>query len=178
MQIIAIPDPSVVVLVGPAGSGKSTLAARLFAPDEILSSDAYRALVSGDATDQRASGLAFRRLHDELAVRARARRLAVVDATNLTRHARLVLLGRARDAGLPVVAIVLDLPPATVHARNRARAERVVPPDVVAHQLARLRALIGPAGPAETLLAEGFETVVILRDPVEVDELRVERLTF
>jgi protein phosphatase len=175
MHVLAIPDPSVVVLVGPAGSGKSTLAARLFAADETLSSDAYRKLISGDAADQRASGLAFRRLHDELAVRAAARRLAVIDATNLTRHARQVLLARARDAGLPVVAIVLDLPPATVQARNAARLDRVVPHAVVADQLRRLRDLLDPDDPVGTLVAEGFHTVVILRDPLEVDELRIDR---
>ena len=119
MPTVRLVDPSLVVLIGPAGSGKSTLAARHFAPDEILSSDAYRKLVSGDEADQRASGLAFRRLHDDVAARLRGRRLSVVDATNLTRHARLTLLARARDAGVPAVAIVLDLPPA-----DRPRPER------------------------------------------------------
>ena len=50
--VISLPDPCLVVLVGAAGSGKSTLAARLFDPDAILSSDAHRALVAGDETDQ------------------------------------------------------------------------------------------------------------------------------
>ena len=39
MATITIQDPSLVVLVGAAGAGKSTLAARLFDPDEIVSSD-------------------------------------------------------------------------------------------------------------------------------------------
>ena len=45
---ILVPDPSLVLLVGAAGAGKTTFAARHFAPDEVLSSDAYRAVVSGD----------------------------------------------------------------------------------------------------------------------------------
>ena len=52
---LSIPDPSLVVLIGAAGSGKSTFAARHFAPGEVLSSDAYRALIAGDPADQRAT---------------------------------------------------------------------------------------------------------------------------
>jgi len=43
-----LPSDALVVLVGVAGSGKSTLAERLFAADQILSSDAFRAEVAGD----------------------------------------------------------------------------------------------------------------------------------
>ena len=171
MRTIEIPDPGVVVLIGPAGSGKSTLAARLFEPDEILSSDAFRKLVSGDEADQRASGLAFRRLHDELAVRLRARRLSVVDATNLTPHARRVLLARAQDAGVPVVAIVLDLPPALVHARNAGRT-RVVDPAVVDRHLEAVRRLVDSGA----LKHEGFAEVIVLSDASAAEALRIERV--
>ena len=63
---VEIPEPSVVILVGAAGAGKSTVARRLFAIDEVLSSDAFRGIVAGDATDQSATRVAFSILHREL----------------------------------------------------------------------------------------------------------------
>ncbi|HYA51664.1 MAG TPA: AAA family ATPase, partial [Streptosporangiaceae bacterium] len=38
----ALPDPALVVLVGPSGSGKSAWAARRYRPDEVVSSDRLR----------------------------------------------------------------------------------------------------------------------------------------
>src|SRR5687768_18579225 len=107
MSVVTIPDPSLVVLVGPAGAGKSSLAERLFAPDEILSSDDFRAAIAGDAADQRATKRAFAALHRALVRRLIAGRLTVVDATNVQRHARLSLLRRARAAAIPTLALVL-----------------------------------------------------------------------
>lgn len=171
MPTVRLPDPSLVVLIGPAGSGKSTLAARHFRSEEILSSDAYRKLVSGDEADQRVSALAFRRLYADVTDRLRARRLSVVDATNVTRQARRTLLVQAQEAGVPAVAIVLDLPAAVVHARNAGRAARVVDLAVVERHLATLRETLD----AGSLASEGFDLVVVLDDPALVDTLRFER---
>ena len=172
MPVVTIPDPSLVVLIGPAGAGKSTLAARHFAPDEILSSDAFRQAIAGDAAEQRATRPAFAALHRALTRRLAAGRLSVVDATNVERHARQALLRRAAIAGVPSVAIVVDLPPAVVHARNAARNGRVVHPEVVEVHLALLRAAL--AGGA--LLREGWAEVILLRDPQDVDFLAIERV--
>lgn len=171
MPTFRLPDPSLVVLVGSAGSGKSTLAARHFRTDEILSSDAYRKLMSGDEADQRVSALAFRRLYADVTIRLRAGRLAVVDATNVTPQARRTLLVRAQEAGIPAVAIVLDLPAAVVHARNDGRAARIVDRAVVERHLAGLRETLD----AGSLAAEGFDLVIVLDDPALVDTLRFER---
>jgi predicted kinase len=160
---IAVEVPGVVVLIGAAGVGKSTLAARLFGRDEILSSDELRGAIRGDPTDQSVTRLAFGILHRELAKRLAEGRLVVVDATNLSRAARLAILRAARPAGVTAVAIVLLAAPPVVHARNAGRGTRVVPSDVVDRHLAAAAALgSSEAEIAELLLAEGFASVHVV----------------
>ena len=170
MATVVIPDPSLVLLVGAAGSGKSTLAARLFAPDEIVSSDALRAVVAGDEADQTVSGVAFKILHRTVERRLAEGRLTVVDATNAAATLRRPLLQRARPHGVPTVAIVLDLDAGVVHAQNASRA-RVVEPDVIDRHLAGIRQAVDGGG----LASEGVDQVVLLREPVDVATLDLER---
>jgi predicted kinase len=160
-----------VVLVGAAGAGKSTFAAKHFEASAILSSDAYRALIAGDETDQRATMAAFGRLHRELARRLGQGRLTVVDATNVERPARRALLLRSTAAGLPAVAIVFDLPMDVVISRNNGRIGRVVPESVVRHHLRRLRSSLDP--PAPGLAAEGFLQVMTIRSADDLDAVSV-----
>jgi protein phosphatase len=166
-----------VVLVGAAGSGKTTLAARLFTPDEVISSDVLRAAISGDAADQRATRPAFRILHREVARRLSAGRLVVVDATSVESAARRELLRLAAAASARVSAIVLALPADVVQARNAARRERPVPREVVERHLAQVSRLLGAddGAAARTLRAEGFAEVLVLRSEDDVARLRILR---
>ena len=161
-----------MVLVGAAGAGKSTLAARLFAPSEILSSDAYREAVSGDAADQRVTRLAFASLHRELENRLAVGRLVVVDATNVESGARRALLARAAAAQLPAVAIVLAIPATIVVARNAGRTGRIVDQAVVDRHLRRLATVLA----ADRLASEGFAAVHVLTTAADVDALRIARV--
>jgi protein phosphatase len=168
---LAIPDPALVVLVGPAGAGKTTFAARYFAQDEILSSDAMRAIIGRDESDQGATRAAFALLHRQLARRLGDGRLTVVDATNVEGHARRALLRRARAAGVPAIAIVFDLPPHVVLRRNEGRRERVVDGEIVRRHLALLRATVDRG----VIDGEGFDDVYRIRDPAQLDAVRIER---
>jgi protein phosphatase len=159
---IRLPHPCLVVLVGPAGSGKSTLAARLFASGTVLSSDALREAVSGDPADQSATRTAFAILHRRLDERLAAGRTTAVDATSVTPFARRALLRLAATRGVPAVAIVLDLHPDLVLARNGGRPGRVVPEPAVRRQMADLARSLHPGA----LEAEGFANAR-LRSPEE-----------
>lgn len=168
MATLEIPDPSVVILVGAAGAGKSTFAARHFPPDAVLSSDQLRAAIAGDAADQSATRRAFTLLHRALDRRLAAGLLTVVDATNVTAAARRTIRRTAARHGVPVVAIVLDLPEAVVRERNAARSTRVVPDEVVTNHLGLLAATMSGA-----LAGEALALIVHLRDPADVDSLTV-----
>jgi protein phosphatase len=158
-----------VVLVGAAGAGKSTLAARLFPPEAVLSSDAFRKLVSGDETDQRATKTAFAILHRELDRRLARSLTTVVDATSVTPYARRGLMRRAAAHGVPAAALVLDLAPELVLARNATRAGHVVPEPAVRRQLADLRASTRDGA----LEAEGFASVHTIRTAADLDALSI-----
>jgi len=168
---IVLPEPCLVVLVGAAGSGKSTLAARVFAPDEVLSSDAHRAMLTGDESDQRVTRTAFAILHRQLARRMAERLTTVVDATNVTSFARRALVRRAAAEGIPAVAIVLDLPPVLVLARNASRQGRIVPEAAVRRQLDDLARSIRRG----SLEVDGFAAVHVLRAPAQLDTTSIGR---
>jgi polynucleotide kinase-phosphatase len=162
MTVVDIPELALVVLVGISGSGKSTFARRHFAPTQVLSSDAFRAMVADDENDQSASADAFELLHRVAAKRLRAGRLTIVDATNVQQYARAELVQLAREHDVLPVAIVFDLPEPVCWQRTGARSDRAFGREVLRRQQGDLRRSLG------RLAREGFHRVHVLRDVAEV----------
>lgn len=160
---LIIPELSLVVMIGASGSGKSTLARRLFKPTEILSSDACRAWVSDDETDQTCTQDAFDVLYYMARKRLSRGLLTVVDATNVRAEDRQPLVALAREFHCLPVAIVVDTPEHICHERNAARENRRFGPHVVRSQRGALRREI------RGLRREGFRESYVLRTPQECD---------
>jgi protein phosphatase len=165
---IHVPDPSLVLLVGPSGGGKSTFAARHFPAPAILSSDALREVIAGDANDQAASAEAFAVLALLVDGRLRRQLLTVVDATNLRRDSRRRWLRMARRHGVPATAICFDYPVATYIELNELRTGRNVEQSVVRAQAERLSAT------RDDLVAEGWDALHVLTSPEEAARAEVE----
>jgi protein phosphatase len=166
---LAVPELSLVLLIGVSGSGKSTFGRAHFRPTEVISSDFCRGLVADDENDQAATPEAFELLNYIVGVRLKAGRLTVVDATNVQPDARKKLVAIAREHDVLPVAIVLDVPEAVCVARNSERADRNFDSAVIHRQRDQLRR--GLKG----LQREGFRTVHTLRGVDEIDDVLVSR---
>jgi len=149
---VTLPDPALVVLVGPSGSGKSVWAAEHYRADEVVSSDRLRALVGSGEHDLDASADAFALLDLIVAARLRRGLTAVVDTLGLDAARRRGYLEWARASGLPAVAVLFDTDPAECRRRNRAR-EQAVPATVLTGQLRRMRTA------AVEIAGEGWDLV-------------------
>ncbi|MEM6673723.1 MAG: polynucleotide kinase-phosphatase [Planctomycetota bacterium] len=167
---ITIPELALVVLIGPSGSGKSSFARKHFKPTEVLSSDACRGLVSDDENDQAATNAAFDVLHYIAGKRLSARKLTVVDATNVQESARKPLVALAREHDCLPVAIVLNVAESICHERNSARPDRSFGSHVVRQQKSQLNRSL------RRLKREGFRHVSVLGTPEEIDAVTIERV--
>ncbi|WP_020473526.1 AAA family ATPase [Zavarzinella formosa] len=164
-----IPDPSLVVLIGPSGSGKSTFARKHFKPTEILSSDAFRAMISDDESDQHATPGAFELLHLTAAKRLQYSRLTVIDATNVKTEARRQCLDVARKYHLPAIAIVFQLDEATCVAQNQQRPDRQVPDQAIKRHIATLDQMV------RQIQHEGFREIRVFRTAAEAETITIKR---
>ncbi|MFI1286482.1 AAA family ATPase [Streptomyces sp. NPDC020858] len=137
MDPLNLPAGAVCVMVGPPGSGKSTFAAR-YSDSWRVSLDLYRRLATDSEIDQSSTPVA-------------------VEIQNLLLDARLSRgLTTLVDWQRPAVAVLFDVPLATVEARNASR-DRAVPVRIVRehHQL-----LPNP----DQLYGEGFAKVYLISD--------------
>ncbi|SDT68219.1 polynucleotide kinase-phosphatase [Jiangella sp. DSM 45060] len=166
---IAIPQLSLVALVGVSGSGKSTFAAKHFGRFEVVSSDFCRGLVADDENDQTVSGDAFDVLYYIAGKRLAGGRLTVVDATNVQRDARRKIVDLAKAHDVLPVAIVLDVPESVCVERNRERPDRDFGPHVVRRQRDQLRRSL------RGLAKEGFRQVHVLRSIDEIEAVTITR---
>ena len=144
-----------MVLVGASGSGKSTWAARQYRAQEVVSSDALRAVVGSGEFDLDASADAFAVLNHVVAARLRRGLTTVVDSLGLDPDARERYRQLGKAAGLPCVAVVFEASAAICRARN-ARRDVPVPARVLQQQLGRLPAV------RAALAEEGWDLVRVV----------------
>ena len=169
MTEYAVPDLSLVVLVGSSGSGKSTFAAKHFGVFETLSSDYFRGLVSNDENDQAATSRAFETLRFVAGQRLDAGLLTVVDATNVQAEARTTMVRLARDHDVLPVAVVLDVPERVCVDRNAERDDRTFGASVIRRQQDQLRRSL------RSLNREGFRRVHVLKGVDQIADATIVR---
>ena len=151
--MVDLPQPCLVVLVGPSSAGKSTWAAAHFEPDEIVSSDRLRAVVGHGEDDLDATDDAFALLDTVVAHRVRRGLTTVVDTLGLDRDRRTRYRAIAAEHGVPCVAVSFALGDEEGRARNRARPQPL-PAAALKQQLARWTEVDGSLG------GEGFAAVI------------------
>ncbi|MFG2600727.1 AAA family ATPase [Streptomyces sp. NPDC048462] len=154
-MLLNLPAGSLSALIGPPGCGKSTFATRY--PDSWrVCLDTYRLLATDSEADQSATPVAAEIQGLLLDARLSRGLNVLVDSTNVFAHVRAGLLARTRYWQRPAVAVLFDVPLATVEAQNAGR-DRVVPLHVVRehHQL---------LPDADQLHHEGFAAVHLISE--------------
>jgi F420-dependent oxidoreductase-like protein len=150
---VDLPDPCLVVLVGPGASGKSTWAGRHFTSEQIVSTDRLRALVGTGEDDLDASEDAFALLDEMVRMRLGRRLTTVVDTLGLDAGRRRRWLDLAREYQVACVAVAFDISPGRCRELNRARP-RPIPAQVLTQQIKAWSAV------RPVLAHEGFARVI------------------
>lgn len=167
---VEFPEFALVALIGASSSGKSTFAREHFKSTEVLSSDAFRAMVCDDENDQSVSEEAFDLLYTAAAKRLSLMKTTVVDATSLQAAARKRIIDLAREQNVHSVALVFDMPERVLQERNAVREDRRLSAGVIHRHAADTRRCL-------TLLKrEGFRFVYVFKSPQEAQEAEIVRV--
>jgi alkanesulfonate monooxygenase SsuD/methylene tetrahydromethanopterin reductase-like flavin-dependent oxidoreductase (luciferase family)/predicted kinase len=135
-----LPDPALVVLVGPSGAGKTTWAQARYRRAEVVSADDLRSVVGSGRHDLGASADAFEVLDLIVAARLRRGLTTVVDTLGLDGVRRRGYLDQALGAGMPAVVVAFSTADKLCRLRNAGR-DRPVPARVMASQFRSFRAV-------------------------------------
>ena len=90
-----------------------------------------------------------------------------MDATNVKSRSRRPLLATARKHGSPSIAVVFDLPVEICLDRNRARAARSLPDDVIRRQHDQMKRSLSE------IEYEGFDEIRVLSTATAVDAVGI-----
>lgn len=127
------------VLVGISGSGKSWFANEGLKEDfEVFSSDAIRAEVFGDETDQTHNQEVFEILHKRLRMALKAGKNCVYDATNLNRKRRMAFLKSIQNIDCKKFCFVVATPFELCIERDKNR-DRSVGEKVIRRQISQFQ---------------------------------------
>lgn len=155
-----------VVICGPSGSGKSTYAAQLALDPrfKIMSPDDLRYELTGDVSDQSRNAFIFNTL---LPIRINgvhsSMRDIIIDATNVSRKSRRLIIGYLKTAGYKRIEChVIKVGVDECKRRNAGRA-RKVPESVIERQHAQWQ---------DPEVSEGFDEVreIVLDTAPQVGE--------
>ncbi len=149
-----------IVLAGPSGAGKTTWAHEHFAANEVVSSDALRAVAGTGPEDQQASAAAFDLLERIVDERLRRGLTTVIDTLGFDEGRRLSWIERAHAAEIPIYAVLFDTPADECERRN-TESPHPIPKSVLRKQIARYPKV------AAAVPDEGFDGV-LTEQPIAV----------
>lgn len=166
-NIIALPDPSLVLVLGARGSGKTTFVRRFFDPSEIVSLDECRRRV-GD-TGEGPSNDALELFQTIVQNRLHSGKMVVIDGDHGNADLRRSLTTLAKRHHLFPIAIALKLDERICVERNASRSDGAVSPYDVKRGAEAVRKFV------ESSVREGVREVHVLDSPEAVDKAVITR---